>query len=221
MELALFDLDHTLLSIDSDYEWTRFLVTKNVLDQAAFERRNDEFFEQYKAGKLKIFEFLDFQLEPLARSSRADLEAWLAEFIEIHIRPNIGQKARALVKHHLENGNLCALATSTNCFVTGPICRELGIPHLIATVAAQKDGQFTGKPRGTPAFREGKISRVDDWLESMGLWLGYFERTWFYSDSHNDLPLMQHVSDPVAVDPDDILRAHANAAGWKILNLNN
>jgi HAD superfamily hydrolase (TIGR01490 family) len=219
MQLALFDLDNTLLSGDSDYEWTQHLVDKGVLDRETFENRNAEFYEQYKAGTLNIYEFLDFQLHSLAQNSRADLDAWHDEFMATRIRPRIAQQARDLVKRHQENGDLCALVTATNSFVTGPICRELNIPHLIATIPAQEKGQFTGKPRGLPSFREGKITRVEDWLESMGLWWGCFDRSWFYSDSHNDLPLMSLVSDPVAVDPDSTLRAHAEAAGWPILNL--
>jgi HAD superfamily hydrolase (TIGR01490 family) len=139
--------------------------------------------------------------------------------MQARVLPMISPKARGLVKQHQERGDLCALVTATNSFVTGPICRELNIPHLIATVAAQENGQFTGKPRGTPAFREGKVARVDAWLESLGLWRGGFEKSWFYSDSLNDLPLLSVVSDPVAVDPDDTLRAHAEQAGWTILTL--
>jgi len=219
MQLALFDLDNTLLSGDSDYEWTLHLVNKGVLDRDVFEHRNMEFYEQYKAGTLDIFEFLDFQLQSLADNSRADLEAWHAEFMATTIVPMLAQPARDLVKRHQDQGHLCALVTATNSFVTGPICRELNIPHLIATIPAQQNGQFTGKARGTPAFREGKITRVEDWLEAMGLWWGNFERSWFYSDSHNDLPLLLRVSDPVAVDPDQALHAHAQAAGWTILSL--
>ena len=220
MQLALFDLDNTLLSGDSDYEWTLHLVTKGVLDRDSFEQRNLEFYEQYKAGTLDINEFLDFQLQSLASNSRADLEAWHAEFMATRIVPMLTPQARELVKRHQDQGHLCALVTATNSFVTGPICRELDIAHLIATIPAQDHkGQFTGKPRGTPAFREGKITRVDDWLEAMGLWWGNFERSWFYSDSLNDLPLLSRVSDPVAVDPDQTLRRHAEAAGWPILKL--
>jgi HAD superfamily hydrolase (TIGR01490 family) len=219
MHLALFDLDNTLLSGDSDYEWTQQLVSKGVLDRDLFEAKNTAFFEQYKAGTLNIFEFLDFQLQSLATHSREDLESWHDEFMQERVLPMISPKARELVKQHQERGDLCALVTATNSFVTGPICRELNIPHLIATVAAQEDGQFTGKPRGTPAFREGKVARVDAWLESLGLWRGGFEKSWFYSDSLNDLPLLSVVSDPVAVDPDDTLRAHAEQAGWTILSL--
>ena len=219
MQLALFDLDNTLLSGDSDYEWTQHLISKGVLDRDSFEIRNSEFFSQYKAGTLDIYEFLDFQLASLAQNSRADLDTWHAEFMSARVRPMLGREARDLVKRHQDQGDLCALVTATNSFVTGPICRELNIPHLIATIPAQVNGQFTGKPRGTPAYREGKVSRVEDWLESIGLWWSCFERSWFYSDSLNDLPLLSLVSDPVAVDPDSTLRAHAEAAGWPIMNL--
>ena len=190
MQLALFDLDHTLLSGDSDYEWTQYLVSKGIVDRTTHEARNAEFYEQYKAGIMDIHEFLDFQLRPLADHTRADLEAWHADFMETQIRPRLSQKARDLVKKHLDAGDICTMVTATNSFVTGPIARELGIPHLIATIPAQEDGRFTGKPRGLPSFREGKIARVDAWLESMGLWWNNFQRSWFYSDSHNDLPLL-------------------------------
>ena len=219
MHLALFDLDNTLLAGDSDYEWTQHLLSKGILDRETFEARNQEFYEQYKAGQLNIVEFLDFQLQSLARNSRADLEAWHDEFMAERILPILGPKSRELVKRHQDAGDLCAVVTATNSFVTGPICRELGIDHLIATIAAQENGQFTGKPRGTPSFREGKITRVEGWLESIGLWWSSFERSWFYSDSLNDLPLLSKVSDPVAVDPDDTLHAHATNEGWKIMSL--
>jgi HAD superfamily hydrolase (TIGR01490 family) len=219
MQLALFDLDNTLLSGDSDYEWTLHLVSMGVLDRATFEKRNTEFFEQYKAGTLDINEFLDFQLRPLAPHTRAELDAWHADFMATRVLPMISAKARELVKRHQDNGDLCALVTATNSFVTGPISRELNIPHLIATVAAQENGRLTGECRGTPAFREGKVIRVEAWLEALGLWWGSFERSWFYSDSLNDLPLLCLVTDPVAVDPDATLRAHAESAGWAILNL--
>ena len=219
MQLALFDLDNTLLSGDSDFEWAQFLITKGVLDPEVHEARNDYFYEQYKAGTMDIHEFLDFQLRPLADHTRADLEAWHADFMETQIRPRLSQKARELVRKHLDAGDICAMVTATNSFVTGPIARELGIPHLIATIPAQENGRFTGKPRGLPSFREGKIARVDAWLESMGLWWNNFQRSWFYSDSHNDLPLLLRVTDPVVVDPDATLRAYAENAGWPILSI--
>ena len=218
-KLVLFDLDNTLLAGDSDFEWAQFLIGKGVLDREVHEARNLEFYEHYKAGTLDIQAFLDFQLAPLARHSRPELDSWHAEFMASHIRPLIGAAARALVQRHLDDGALAAIVTATNSFVTGPIAEEFGIPNLIATVPAQQEGRFTGKARGTPAFKEGKIERVEGWLESIGRWWGSFEQSWFYSDSLNDLPLLARVSHPVAVDPDDTLRAHAAGRGWPIISL--
>lgn len=219
MDLVLFDLDNTLLAGDSDFAWAQFLIGKGVLDREVQEAKNIAFYEQYKAGTLDIFEFLDFQLAPLARHNRAELDAWHREFLQNSIKPMITAQARALVKQHLERGAIVAVVTATNSFVTGPIVREFGIPHLIATIPAQQDGAFTGKPRGTPAFKGGKIERVESWLESLGLYFGSFEQSWFYSDSHNDLPLMQKVDKPIAVDPDDTLRSHAEQHGWPVISL--
>lgn len=219
MNLVLFDLDNTLLSGDSDFEWAQFLISKGVVDKEVQEAKNLQFYEQYKAGTLDIDEFLAFQLAPLTRHARAELDAWHEEYLARHIRPIMGSAARQLVQQHLAAGDLCAVVTATNSFVTGPVVREFGIPHLIATVPACEDGRFTGGPRGTPAFREGKIARVEAWLESLGLWWGSFANSWFYSDSHNDLPLMGKVTTPVAVDPDDKLRSHAEKMGWKIISL--
>jgi HAD superfamily hydrolase (TIGR01490 family) len=219
MNLALFDLDNTLLAGDSDFEWAQFLIAQGVLDREVHEARNQTFYDQYKAGTLDIHEFLDFQLKPLSRHPRAELDAWHRQFMATRIRPIMTPAAKTLVAWHLAAGDLCAVVTATNSFVTGPIAREFGIPHLIGTIPAQEDGRFTGKPRGTPSFREGKISRVEEWLESLGLCWQSFERSWFYSDSHNDLPLLLKVSDPVAVDPDDTLATHAREAGWPIRSL--
>lgn len=219
MQLALFDLDNTLLSGDSDFEWAQFLISKGVLDREVQEAKNIQFYEQYKAGTLDIYEFLAFQLAPLARHNRAELDAWHREFMQTRIRPIMGAAARAKVQEHLEAGHLCLLVTATNSFVTGPIAREFGIPHLIATIPAWENGAFTGLSRGTPSFKEGKITRVEEWLESQGLWWGSFSDSWFYSDSHNDLPLLERVSRPVAVDPDDKLRQTALTKGWEIISL--
>ncbi|PTD95196.1 histidinol-phosphatase [Pseudothauera lacus] len=219
MDLVLFDLDNTLLTGDSDFAWAQFLIRKGVLDREVQEAKNIAFYEQYKDGTLDIFEFLDFQLAPLARHPRAQLDAWHREFMATTIAPMIGQRARTLAREHLDSDALVAVVTATNAFVTGPIVREFGIPHLIATIPAMENGAFTGKPRGTPAFKAGKIERVDNWLESLGLHMGSFEQSWFYSDSHNDLPLMMRVDKPVAVDPDDTLRAHAAQHGWPVLSL--
>ncbi|MFZ2269810.1 MAG: HAD family hydrolase [Azonexus sp.] len=223
MNLALFDLDNTLLTGDSDFEWAQFLISKGVVDREVQEARNIRFYEQYKAGTLDIHEFLAFQLAPLARHPRAELDAWHAEYMERHIRPIISTEARDVVRQHLDNGDLCAIVTATNTFVTGPIAREFGIPHLIGTIPAVdlQSGAFTGAPSGLPSFREGKIVRVEAWLESLGLWWGSFEDSFFYSDSHNDLPLMGKVKTPVAVDPDDKLQAHAEAHDWISISLRN
>ena len=221
MNLALFDLDNTLLAGDSDFEWAQFLISKGVVDREVQEAKNIQFYEQYKAGTLDIYEFLAFQLAPLARHSRTELDAWHQEYVERHIRPIMTVKARTLVLEHLAAGDLCAIVTATNSFVTGPIARAFGIPHLIGTIPAVdvQSGAFTGQPTGTPSFQGGKITRVESWLESLGLWWGAFDNSYFYSDSHNDLPLMQKVNTPIAVDPDDKLRAHAAANGWAILSL--
>jgi HAD superfamily hydrolase (TIGR01490 family) len=221
MNLALFDLDNTLIAGDSDFEWAQFLITKGVVDREIQEAKNIGFYDQYKAGTLDINEFLAFQLAPLTRHPRTELDAWHREYMDRHIRPLIGDKARQLVHQHLANGDLCAVVTATNSFVTGPIVGEFGIPHLIGTVAAVDvaNGVFSGSPRGTPSFRDGKIERVESWLESLGLWWGSFADSFFYSDSLNDLPLMSKVRTPVAVDPDDTLRRHSSEMGWKIITL--
>ena len=217
MKLALFDLDNTLLAGDSDFEWAQFLIEQGVLDREVYEARNLEFYEQYKAGTLDIVEFLDFQLKPLARHPRAVLDAWHREFMERKIRPIIRDSARALVKRHA--ADLRVLITATNSFVTAPIAREFGIEHLIATEPEEAGGQFTGGVTDIPCFREGKVQRLDAWLTSRGLTLSSFDESWFYSDSLNDLPLLERVTHPVAVDPDETLRAHAKEKGWPLIAL--
>ncbi|PKO39223.1 MAG: HAD-IB family hydrolase, partial [Betaproteobacteria bacterium HGW-Betaproteobacteria-6] len=186
MNLALFDLDNTLLTGDSDFEWAQFLISKGVVDRELQEAKNIQFYEQYKAGTLDIYEFLNFQLAPLTRHSRQELDAWHGEYMARHILPIIGQPARTLVNQHLDAGDLCAIVTATNSFVTGAIGREFGIPHLIGTIPTvnPENGRFSGSPSGTPSFREGKIARVEAWLESLGLWWGSFADSYFYSDSH-------------------------------------
>ena len=219
MKLALFDLDNTLLSGDSDFEWAQFLISRGVVDREVQEAQNQKFYEQYKDGTLDIHAFLDFQLAPLARHPRSQLDAWHREFMAERILPMIGVKARALVRQHADADALLAIVTATNSFVTAPICREFGIPHLIATLPAEKNGQFTGKVEGTPSFKEGKIVRVEAWLASLGQNWNSFETSHFYSDSHNDLPLLRSVTHPVVVDPDDTLLRAANEAGWPVISL--
>ena len=219
MNLTLFDLDNTLLACDSDYEWGQFLVDRGVLDRAEYEAQNAAFYEQYKAGTLDIHEFLGFALRPLAEHATADLERWHADFMAARIRPAMTSAARALVRRHLDAGDLCAVVTATNSFVTAPIVREFGVPHLVATEPERDAGRFTGRVAGIPCFREGKIARVEGWLAAQGHRLGDFPQSRFYSDSHNDLPLLQRVTHPVAVDPDPALAAEAGRRGWQVISL--
>jgi len=215
--LVLFDLDNTLLAGDSDFEWAQFLIEQGVLDREVYEARNQAFYDQYKAGTLDIHKFLDFQLKPLSRHPRSVLERWHAEFMARKILPIIRESARRLAERH--RGDLRVVITATNSFVTRPIAREFGIEHLVATEPEVRGGEFTGGVAGTPCFREGKVARLEAWLADHGRALEAFRESWFYSDSLNDLPLLSRVSHPVAVDPDQTLRAHAAARGWPIITL--
>lgn len=219
MELVLFDLDNTLLAGDSDYEWAQFLIDQGVLERASYEQRNEEFFAQYKAGRLDIHAFLDFQLAPLARYPRTQLDAWHRLFMAQKILPLISGAARRLVDDSLHQGHLCAIVTATNSFVTTPIAREFGVAHLVATEPEEVGGNFTGKVRGTPCFREGKVIRVDEWLAALGRRWEDFSGSRFYSDSHNDLPLLERVTRPIAVRPDQPLKQAALARGWEVISL--
>jgi HAD superfamily hydrolase (TIGR01490 family) len=219
MRLALFDLDNTLLAGDSDYEWGQFLVDSGVLERAAYEAQNRAFYEQYKAGTLDIHEFLGFALRPLAEHSPGDLARWHGDFMRTRIAPMITPAARALVRRHLQAGELCAIITATNSFVTAPIAREFGVEHLIATEPELREGRYTGRVAGTPCFRAGKLARLDQWLAGLGRRFGEFEASTCYSDSHNDLPLLERVSHPVAVDPDETLAREAARRGWKTISL--
>jgi HAD superfamily hydrolase (TIGR01490 family) len=219
VKLALFDLDNTLLAGDSDYEWGQFLVDRGILDRASYEAQNAAYFEQYKAGTLDIHEYLGFALRPLAEHAPEDLARWHDEFMRTRIEPMIGEPARSLVRRHLAQGDLCAIVTATNSFVTAPIARAFGIAHLIATEPESRDGHFTGRVQGTPCFREGKIARLDTWLASQGRPLAEFDESTFYSDSHNDMPLLERVSRPIAVDPDPQLATEAARRGWPVISL--
>ena len=219
MNLVLFDLDNTLLAGDSDYEWGQFLIAKGVVDRAHYEAKNQAFYEDYKAGRLDIHAFLAFALRPLATHPRAQLDAWRAEYVDTRILPMITPAARDLVNRHLDEADLVAVITATNRFVTEPIARAFGIPHLIATDPEEINGQFTGEVAGIPCFREGKITRLEQFLEARGTRFDCLTHSRFYSDSQNDLPLLQKVKHPVAVDPDPTLRAHAEAHGWPVISL--
>ena len=219
MNLALFDLDNTLLNGDSDFEWSQFLIRIGILDRELFEVKNQTFYDQYKAGTLDIHEFLDFQLKPLSRHSRKVLDDWHRQFMAESIMPMVTPQSRELVNQHLNAGDVCVIITATNSFVTTPIAREFGIENLIATEPEHIDGEFTGQVTDVPCFREGKITRLDNWLSARGWTLDSFEDSVFYSDSMNDLPLMCKVQHPVATNPDATLRAHAELHNWPIISL--
>jgi len=219
MRLALFDLDNTLLAGDSDYEWGQFLVDRGVLERETYEAQNRAYFDQYAAGTLDIHEYLGFALRPLAAHAPQDLARWRAEFMERRILPMVTAAARALVNRHLARGELCAVITATNSFVTAPIAREFGVSHLIATEPESLAGRFTGRVAGTPCFREGKLRRLEEWLAGQGRSLADFSESSFYSDSHNDLPLLERVTRPVAVDPDEQLLGRARTQGWEVISL--
>jgi HAD superfamily hydrolase (TIGR01490 family) len=209
--LALFDLDHTLIPTDSDHEWGRFMVKLGIVDAESFARENDRFYADYKAGKLDIHAYLTAMLTPLAKYSRAQLAAWHDQFMHEVIKPAMIPAALELVRGHQDNGDLCCIVTATNEFITRPIAAAFGVDALIACEVETVDG--------TPSYREGKIVRTEAWLASLGKTWRDFERSYFYSDSHNDIPLLEKVSDPIATNPDDTLRAHAVANGWRILDL--
>ncbi|TCJ13473.1 HAD family hydrolase [Parasulfuritortus cantonensis] len=217
MRLALFDLDNTLLAGDSDFEWAQFLIEQGVLDREVYEARNQQFYDQYKAGTLDIHEFLDFQLKPLARHPRAQLDAWHAEYMRSKILPMVAPGTPALLDRHRDDVRV--IVTATNSFVTAPIAAHLGVEHLIATDPEQVGGEFTGRVAGLPSFRDGKVRRLDEWLAARGLAWSDVAESWFYSDSLNDLPLLERVHHPVAVDPDPTLRAHAEGRAWPVISL--
>jgi HAD superfamily hydrolase (TIGR01490 family) len=221
--LALFDLDHTLIPTDSDHEWGRFMVRHGMVEAESFTRENDRFFADYKAGRLDIHAYLIAMLTPLSKYTRAQLAAYHEQYMHEVIRPAILPVALDLVRRHRDAGDLCCLVTATNAFITGPIATAFGIDTLIAceaqTVDGHPDSAYTGRPTGTPSYREGKIVRTEAWLASLGKSWPDFECSYFYSDSHNDIPLLEKVTDPIATNPDDTLRAHAQTRGWRILDL--
>ena len=219
MNLALFDLDNTILAGDSDYNWSRFLIQEGYLDGAIHAEKNEKFYADYKAGTLDIYAFVEFQFKPLARNPRTVLNQLLKKYVEEVIKPMITEKAHALVKRHQDEGDLIIVITATNSFITKPIAELFGIENLIGTDPEEKEGEFTGKVSGLPSFKEGKVTRLEAWLKGKNLSLASFEKSYFYSDSHNDLPLMQKVTHPVAVDSDDVLSEYAKSKGWPQISL--
>jgi len=216
VSLALFDLDNTLLAGDSDHAWGEFLAAAGIVDADTYRRENDRYYAQYQAGTLDIHEYLGFALQPLTRLDTPRLDAMHREFMQSHILPMIAPKARALLDKHRNRGDRLVIITSTNRFVTEPIAQALGVSDLLATEPEQRDGRYTGAVAGVPCFREGKVTRLKEWLarerESLA-------GSWCYSDSLNDLPLLELVENPVAVDPDEVLRRVAEKRGWPIISL--
>lgn len=220
MNLALFDLDHTILPLDSDYEWGQFLVRIGAVDADEFARRNAAFYAQYEAGTLDPVEYLEFALGTLARFPRKQLDQMHIRFMQEVITPAIRPAAQALVKKHRDAGDLVVIVTATNKFVTAPIAAAFGVDHLIAAEPeTDADGEITGKLRGVPTSGPGKIVHTRAWLERRGQRMEDFARSYFYSDSQNDIPLLSVVTHPVATNPNARLKAHAEAHGWPILNL--
>jgi len=215
MPLALFDLDNTLLAGDSDYLWGSFLVKKGLVDKNLYEQANQRFYEDYKNGNLDIHEFLAFALTPLAENKADDLRAMHAEFMAGYIEPIMNRAGKNKIEEHRAKGDYPVIITATNSFVTGPIAAAFGIDDLIATEPEIINDSYTGKVAGTPCFKQGKITKLNDWLKNSEMNL---EGSYFYSDSHNDLPLLEQVTHPVAVDPDDTLRQVAENRNWEIIS---
>lgn len=219
--LALFDLDHTLLPFDSDYQWADFLArTGRAGDPALARQRNDDLMQRYNEGTLSAEEAADFMLGLLRLGSPDELAQWHQDYMRDVVQPGLLPAARDLVAEHQARGGLCAIVTATNAFVTGPIAEALGFNHLIATIPERDAaGRYTGRIEGTPSFQAGKVLRVRSWLAALELQLETFAESWFYSDSMNDLPLLEVVTHPVATNPSPPLRELAQGRGWRILDL--
>lgn len=215
MTLAIFDLDNTLLNGDSDHAWTQFLVNQGVVPADEFNEANDYFYKQYTQGNLNIDEYLKFCLAPLAQHSKTQLDQWHQQFMAEYILPMQQTQADALLTKHRAEGHYLLIITATNKFVTGPIAAHLDVDHILATEPEFCDGQYTGRVEGTPCFQEGKVTRLHEWLEETGNTL---KGSYFYSDSHNDLPLLKLVDNPVAVDADEQLTRYAQEHNWPIIS---
>ncbi|WP_321527479.1 HAD family hydrolase [Sedimenticola selenatireducens] len=216
MPLAIFDLDNTLLNGDSDHLWGQFLAEQGIVDGDWYERENDRFYQEYKEGTLDIHEFLRFSLKPLSQHSPEQLRQWHQAFMHEKIEPILLPAAQILIDKHRAAGDTLMIITATNAFVTAPIAAAFGIEHLIATDPEMVGGRYTGEVAGTPCFQEGKVTRLKQWLEQHRQNLAGSS---FYSDSHNDLPLLRQVEHPIAVDPDETLAQHARKHGWPIITL--
>ena len=218
--LCLFDLDDTLLPMDSDHAWGEFVIRLGWVDEAEFRRRNDDFYAQYKAGQLDVHAYIAFATEPLRERSVQQADEAHAQFMQEVITPNLRPAALELVRQHQSRGDWVALVTATNDFITTPIARVLGIADLIAVrLERRHGGTITGRIEGTPSYREGKVRRVEEWLATRGATWADFAQISVYSDSPNDLPLLERATDPVATNPSAALQAIAQARGWRILKL--
>ncbi len=218
--LCLFDLDDTLLPIDSDHAWGEFVTRLGWVDAGEFGRRNDAFRAQYQAGRLDIHEYIAFATAPLRARTSAQADAAHRQFMYEMIAPQLRPAALDLVREHQTRGDLIALVTATNDFITAPIAQAFGIDDLIAVrLERGAGGTITGRIAGTPSYREGKVARVQEWLAGRGAVWTDFERISVYSDSANDLPLLERATDPVATNPTPALRAIAEARGWRVLKL--
>jgi len=216
LALAIFDLDNTLLCGDSDHLWGDFLVEQGAVDAEHYKHANDHFYQEYNEGTLDIFEFLHFSLKPLSEHAPDRLYAWRERFVSEKIDPIILPAGLQLIQKHRDAGDTLLIITATNAFVTTPIAQRLGVEHLIATTPEMINGRYTGLVAGTPSYKEGKIERLNQWLASNHHNL---DKSCFYSDSHNDIPLLEIVDKPVAVDPDEALTQHAKNRGWPIISL--
>lgn len=216
MNLAIFDLDHTLLDGDSDYLWGHYIARRGALDPERYDTENRRFHQQYQDGTLDIHAFARFSVQPLRDNDIEQLHAWRRAFVRDVIEPRILPAALDLIARHRARGDALLIITATNAFITTPIAELLRIPNLLATELEIADGRYTGDLSGTPTFRDGKVKRLAAWLADGGY---TFQRTWFYSDSHNDLPLLEHADVPVAVDPDAELARAAARRNWPIVSL--
>ena len=216
MPLTIFDLDDTLLAGDSDHLWGAWLCEQGRVDAAAHATANEKFYADYKKGSLDIAAYLRFALQPIAGYTTGEIAIWQAAFLRDKIASIMLPGAHDLIERHRQRGDTLLVITATNEVVAGPIVEQLGVDNLIACGVEVADGRYTGSPVGTPSYREGKVVRLQEWLAEKGESLA---GATFYSDSHNDLPLLQLVDNPVAVDPDPTLAAHAHSAGWRVISL--
>jgi len=216
VDLAIFDLDNTLLAGDSDYLWGQFLGENGYVDAEAHQKEHDRYYQDYLEGNLDINVFLEFQFRPLAENDMKTILSWRERFLDEKIRPVMLPKAIDLIEDHRNMGHKLMIITATNSFITIPIAELFDIDDLIASEPEMNNSEFTGKLSGTPSYAEGKVTRYEQWLQENNFEVS---TSWFYSDSHNDIPLLNMVTHPIAVDPDDLLKVEAEKRGWPVMSL--